>query len=94
MLLIARLTAGSDRRGTHWQREPNGPPMPLHVLPEGQSVFVMQPHLPSRVKQTEPYALAVQSVLDAQRRQSPWVVSHAGAPVWVQSAFEVHALMH
>ena len=68
MLLIARLTAGSDRRGTHWQREPNGPPMPLHVLPEGQSVFVLQPQLPpaTAVKQTEPCALAVQSVFDAQ----------------------------
>jgi hypothetical protein len=45
--------------------------MPLHVLPEGQSVFVLQPQLPPTtamkpVKQTEPRALAVQSVFDAQ----------------------------
>jgi hypothetical protein len=45
--------------------------MPLHVLPEGQSVFVLQPQLPpaTSVKQTKPCALAVQSVFDAQPHQ-------------------------
>ena len=46
--------------GSHWP----GPPRVLHASPAGQSVLVVQPHLPP--VHTEPFPLPAQSALEVQ----------------------------